>query len=261
MDNLHWSVDYSHQTTKRDFRGEFSQILAGALSSPPLDLDAKTRIHRYTLLPNFWSGAKPDSPDDPSLKIGHASVERTRDDRGVWQYRVEHVNTISGEELALDFACDDVPARPLRDTWKISTRNSADGSYSSISWTGTCRHTDGVRTVVLTTERGLDVAAGSPAPDATLTCNWALFDVLAALDDGNLDGLAILEDLDTLKETCRIRPLDKWTFQTGGERHVLSGYCVFGVGLPPSYWWLAETGDVAVVSTMLATYVLTERNA
>ena len=259
MGNLHWSVDYSYQTTRRDFRGEFSQILTGALSPSPVDLAADRKIHRYAMLPNFWSGFKGDSPDDPSLKIGQASVERTRNDRGVWQYRVDHANTCSGEELALEFACDDEPARPLRDTWRIRTQNCADGSYSSISWTGACEHADGICTIVLTTERGLSVHAGTAAADATLTCNWALFDILPALDDCNPGRLEILEDLEMLKNDCRIRPLEKWTFQAGSDRHVLSGYCVFGAGMPPSYWWLTETGDVAAVSTVMATYVLRER--
>lgn len=259
MGNLHWSVDYSYQTTRRDFRGEFSQTLVGALSSLPVDLAAGRKIHRYTLLPNFWSGFKGDCPDDPSLEIGRACVERTRDDRGVWRYRVEHVNTCSGEELALEFACDDEPARPLRDPWRVRAQNSADGSYASISWTGACERSDGTRTVVLTTERGLAVPAGTAGPDATLTCNWALFDILPALDGCSPGRLAILEDLEMLRNDCRIRPLETWTFQAGGDRQVLSGYCVFGTGMPPSYWWLTETGDVAAVGTTMATYVLRER--
>ena len=64
MGNLHWSVDYSYQTTRRDFREEFTQILNGALFSSPIDLDAGKKTHRYTILPNFWSGYKRDSPDD-----------------------------------------------------------------------------------------------------------------------------------------------------------------------------------------------------
>ena len=259
MHDPHWSVDYAYQSRRRDFRGEFSHILSGALSQPPIDPAAGSKLHRYTLLPNFWSGGKPDSPDDPSLNIGQASIERTLDNRGCWQYHVEHVNTSSGEELTLDFACGDELARPLRDTWRIRARNHEDGSYSSISWTGACQPADGDCAVVLTTDHGLSVAAGTAAVDATLTCDWALFDILPALGACNLDRLVLLEDLELLKDDCRIRPLEGWTFQTGSGRHVLSGYCVFGVGLPPSYWWLTETGDVAAVATTLATHVLQER--
>ena len=62
-----------------------------------------------------------------------------------------------------------------------------------------------------------------------------------------------------LRVDCRIRPLEEWTFRAGSDQHRLSGYCVYGTGLPPSYWWLTESGDVAAVATMLATYVLQER--
>ena len=262
MQKLHWSIDYTYQRTKLDFREELTQTLAAALSSPAIGPDAKRKVHRYTMLPNFWAGFKEENPDDPSLTIGYAAIERTHRDGEGWQYHVEQVNAISGEELVLDFACEDELLRPLRDTWQIRARNSADGSYSSISWTGTCdRDADGVRNVQLTTEGGLSVRAGSVAAGATLTCNWTLFDVLPALRDGDVGALAILEDLETLKDACQVRHFDDWTLQLGQQQRALAGYCIFGVGLPPSYWWLTETGDVAAVSTMIATYVLTEREA
>ena len=259
MSELHWSVDYSHQTTERDFRREFSQTLASALASAPIARNSDRRVHRYLLLPNFESGWKRGAPDDPSLNCGGVSVKRTRSDDGGWQYHVEHVNTTSGEELTLEFACDDEPARPLRAPWRISTQNSADGSYSSISWTGTSKDVDRARTVMLTTERGLSFPAGTVAHDVALTCNWALLDIIPALDDGHLDRLAILDDLEMLKVDCRIQPLEEWTFQAGSDRHRLSGYSVVGTGFPPSYFWLTEAGEVAVVVTMLSTYVLESR--
>ena len=257
--DLHWSIDYSHQTTERDFGREFSETLARALASSPINRDAERRVHRYMLLPNFWSGHKQDAPHDPSLSIGSVRVERERSDRGDWHYCVEHVNTTSGEELTLEFACGDKPTRPLHAPWRIRTRNSADGSYSSVSWVGAIRPADGGRTIVLTTERGLSFPVGTVAPNTTLSCSWALFDILPALRLGNLDRLAILEDLEMLRVGCRIQPLEEWTFQAGKDPYRLSGYSVYGTGLPPSYWWLTEGGDVAAVATTLATYVLQER--
>mgnify|MGYP001170529227 CR=1 FL=1 len=49
-------------------------------------------------------------------------------------------------------------------------------------------------------------------------------------------------------------------FARGNKQHVLFGFCVFGTGFPPTYWWLTDGGEVAVMSTMLATYVLNERS-
>ena len=256
--DLHWSVDYTYQPTERDFGHEFSQTLACALALPPIDRDAEIKVHRYALLPNFWSGYKRALSGDPSLNIGSVTVERARRDRA-WQYRVEHVNTTSGEELTLAFTCDDGPARGLRAPWRIHTQNGADGSYASISWSGTSMLVDGRRTIVLTTERGLSFGAGTVPPDATVTCNWALLDILPALRDGSLDRLAILEDLEMLRVDCRIQPLKEWTFLAGSDRHRLSGYSVCGTGLSPSYWWLTEEGDVAAIATTFATYVLRER--
>ena len=262
MSKLHWSLDYSNQRTEKDSQGEFSQILSGALSSSPVVPDAAKKTHRYTLLPNFGVGFKRDSRDDPSMQIGHAIVGRRVVDQGFWQYRVEHENSCSGEELTLDFTCGDEPDRPLRDVWRIRARNSADGSYSSISLNGAWdEQRDGSRSVKLTTKRGLSISAGTVPPGAALTCNWALFDILPSFQADHPRRLAILEDLEVLKDDCQIRPLEEWTFENGGDRHKLMGYSVFGTGLPPSYCWLTESGDVAAFSTMLATYVLTERQS
>ena len=60
MGNLHWTLNYTHQTIVWDFEAEFSQTLAAALASAPIDKDAEKKIHRYELLPNFWAGFKRD---------------------------------------------------------------------------------------------------------------------------------------------------------------------------------------------------------
>ncbi len=260
MSKLHWSLDYSYQRTEREFQGEFSRILSKALASSSVDPDAAKKTHRYTLLPNFWGGFKGEAPDDPSMEIGGVCVDRFVDDQGLWQYCVEHVNSCSGEELRLDFACGSRPDRPLQDGWKIGAQNSADGSYSSISWRGSLEEKgEGSRSVTLTTERGLPVSAGAVPPGVAVTCNWALIDVLPAYQAGDSRNLAILEDLEVIKSDSCIRRLEEWVFEDGEDRHRLTGFSVFGTGFPPSYWWLTEGGEVAAFSTMLATYVLTER--
>jgi hypothetical protein len=259
MSTLHWSVDYSHQTSERDFCAELLRSLSPALASPALNRDAKRKVHRYSLLPNFWTGFKGYPADDPDLAIGAASIERFLDDNGAWQYHVRHANATSGEELELAFVCDDLPARPLSSPWLVRARNSADGTYDAITLIGEVLTGESGAAIALTTQRGLSFSAGAIQPSTTLTCNWALFDILAAPGATDLGGLAILEDLEMLKPNCCIRPLETWPFEVDGETHTLSGYCVFGEGFPPSYWWLTETGDIAVMSTMLLTYVLRER--
>ena len=266
MSKLHWSVDYAYASTlsadksQENFKGEFEQILAGVLLSSSVDFNAGTKTHRYILLPNFWAGFK--NGEDPYLNIGQVSIKRSLDYGNVWRYTIEHKNTSSGEELFLNFTCDNKPERPLAGSWQIRTENSADGSYSSLSLTGACNEkSDGERAVSVSTASGLSIAAGNIKDDEILTCNWALFDILPRLSEkGSLDHLAILDDLEILKNDCRISRLEDWMIEVGNEQHILSGFCVFGRGYPPIYWWLTESGEVAVMSTMLGTYVLNERS-
>jgi len=268
MNKLHWSVDYSYSSklsrTKQiqeNFQEEFKKILGGSLSSSPIDFNAKRKTHRYTLLPNFWSGFK--SGEDTNLNIGQVSIERQRDEGEIWRYKIEHENTSSGEALSLNFYCDSKPARPLVDSWQIFTKNSADGSYNSLSLTGEWNEQiNGVRSVKMTTANGLVIVAGSIKHNETLTCNWAIFDILPLLRESiSMDRLAILDDLEVLKKDCYIKPLEAWVFENGNEKYTFTGFCVFGKGLPPTYWWLTENGEVAVMSTMLTTYVLNGRSS
>jgi len=266
MSKLHWSVDYTYASplgadqSQGNFEREFTQILADSLSSSRGNFSARTKTHRYTLLPNFWGGFK--KGEEPNLDIGQVLIRRSLDDGNVWRYTIEHENTTSGEELFLNFTCDDKPERSLAGSWQIRTENSADGSYSSLSLKGECNEKSGrEREVSVTTASGLTIAAGTVERDETLTCNWALFDIIPLLkESGRLNRLAILDDLEILKNDCRIRPLKNWVFAGDNVQHTLSGFCVFGRGHPPIYWWLTESGEVAVMSTMLGTYVLHERS-
>ena len=254
MINLHWTVDHSsHTAPPWDYVAEFSDPLANALASPPLDPSTTTKFHRYTILPNFWSGFNRDGKY-PDLTIGSLSIERERFD-SYWQYHIEHVNVASGEHLTLDFTCEDELLRPLRSPWRIQTRNSADGTYDAIEWSGSLAGPS----VTLSTARGLSIAAGTIPDPTRLTGLWAFVDILPALKNDSLDELTVLDDLEILKFNCCVRPLESWTLETGDAQHTLLGYSLFGEGLPPCYWWVTESGDVVAVSTILATFVLTER--
>ena len=111
MNDLHWSVDYTDQTDHWGVRSELAQPLAQALSSTPVDPDATSKTHRYTILPNFWCGF--NRGHSPDFGIGSLVIERTRTEAD-WRYHVTHENTPSGERLILDFTCGDEPLRPLR---------------------------------------------------------------------------------------------------------------------------------------------------
>ena len=119
MKRLHWSLDYSHQSTEQDFVGEFSQILSAALSASPIEPECERKRHRYALLPGWWSFFRENPYSDSGIQIGHGIIDRRIDGRGTWWYHIEHVNSASGEELTLEFSGADAPERPLRDTWSI----------------------------------------------------------------------------------------------------------------------------------------------
>lgn len=272
MNRLHWSIDYSHHQRDRDFAGELTRSLSRVLESPLLEPTVDRRQHRYTMLPNFWGGSEAGASHEEATAIGQLFVDRSRIDGGEWRYCVEHKNRTSGEALYLEFNCRDEPMRTLRTGWRIRTDNSADGSYSSISWTGHIHETGTGKSIVLETERGLRFSAGDLPPGAELIANWALVDVVPVFKDraeagvpvadGHAvqDSFAVLDDLELLRTNCRFKALDEWMFRTpDGAPHILEGWSLHGNGYPPTYWWLTAAGEVAIVSTMLATYVLVER--
>ena len=139
MNDLHWSVDYTDQTDHWGVRSELAQPLAQALSSTPVDPDATSKTHRYTILPNFWCGF--NRGHSPDFGIGSLVIERTRTEAD-WRYHVTHENTPSGERLILDFTCGDEPLRPLRSPWRIQAHNSADGIYNEVRLAGIARGID-----------------------------------------------------------------------------------------------------------------------
>ena len=218
---MHWTLDHAAHTSGWDFRQAVSEPLAQSLSATPIDPTADRKMHRYTVLPNFWSGYNADARHGPLLAFGELSIDRSRTDRGDWIYQVEHINEASGEALSLDFVCGNEPNRPLRSPWQIAAQNSADGDYTSISWTGEYSVESERCSITLTTARGMSIPAGDADRASDLTCNWALVDILPSLGARVLDGLTILDDLEVLKPNCQIRPLEGWSFAAGAARYPL----------------------------------------
>lgn len=225
-------------------------------------MTANHKIHRYAILPNFWSGSKNREPD-PCLKIGHLAIDRVRTAENEWTYKVVHSNSTSGEELSLEFLCADDSIRSLLSPWRIKTRNNADGIYTTVDWNGEFSREGSIREIRIKTKGDLGFSAGSVEADISVTSNWALVDALPAIVTGNgteefaaAEGFAILDDLEYLRTGCYIRSLEKWMFSGDSISCDLQGYSVSGRGMPPSYWWVTENGDVAAVATMLSTYVL-----
>lgn len=230
---------------------------------PAVSKDSHHKAHSYTILPNFWGVQKRNEPD-PSVRIGRLVIERYRSAANRWDYEVVHHNTTSGELLTLEYSCTDGPLRNLHTPWRVRARNDADGVYGALDWKGMHSVEGSERKISIETSRGLLVNAGHLAEDVAFTSNWSLFDVLPIINQGTggedcVTGLAVLEDLEFLRENCSIKPLEEWNYEYAGVVCRLKCYVLSGNALPPSYWWLTDSGDVAAMATMLSTYVLQER--
>ena len=248
MPQLHWTVDHARHHRDWDFTAGFTAPLAEALASEPIAADADRKVHRYLMIPY--------RPID--IEKGGVSIDRRQMGGGDWAYRVTQQNHQSGEELTLEFACGDDKTRPLRMPWTVRTNNRSDGAYETAAWTGRYEARDGGQDVRLTTASGLSFVSGA-CGSRTPACFWALLDILPALNGDSVRELCILEDLEVPKLNCHIRPLGSWTFEADGDQHELTGYSVHGEGLPPSYWWITPSGDVAAIGKTFSTYVLAER--
>ena len=252
---LHWSFDYNYG----DQAPQFAQELIGTLRG--YDPETRTRgtqmaqpiTHIYKVLPNYWRGYN-RAGNTQTLSLGTASIKRHKADN-LWHYSVTYENTTSGETLHMQFSCRDENYRPLNGHWRVDARNSADDAYTRLACAGYLTAESAVQLRI----NGTEIAAGHVDPSITLTCNWALFDVIPtvaetiqAADDG-ID-IAVLEDLEQLRPKSRLGFLE--AIQTPLP---LEGYYLYGTGLLPSYWWLDAHGNIAIASTFFETLVLSEK--
>ena len=88
-------------------------------------------------------------------------------------------------------------------------------------------------------------------PDAA----GALLDIVPEMEQGC--ELALLEELDRLREPVRVVPVGTWKWPPDdAELGSFSGWCVHGPGLLPTYYWVDGAGTVAVVSGLFQTWVI-----
>ena len=254
--SLHWSFDYNYGAQNPQFAQELIGTLRGY--GPEVGAHdtqtAQTITHVYNVLPNYWRGYHRGGNTE-ILSIGTAIVERRKNDN-LWHYSVTYENTTSGENLRMQFCCNDENYRPLRGDWSVDARNSADDEYSELTCMGYLTSDSEVR---LRINGNPEIAAGTVDASVKLTCNWALFDVIPMLArtiqaSGDAVDLAVLEDLEQLRLKSKIGFLE--SIQTPLP---LDGYYLYGTGLLPSYWWLDAHGNIAIASTFFETLVLRER--
>ncbi len=250
---LHWSFDYNHGTQKPGFVKELISLLQG-YQTKIQDTEAGQNKHTYRILPNFWRGYSGRNKPEESLTIGSAVIQRHKENDKVWCYKVQYKNTTSGENLLLQFQCNDECYRTLTGSWKATVSNNGQDIYSNIELNGEIKDD---KEITLRFNKS-EITIGTANHSIPLTCNWVLYDVIPAIADnirtkGSTVDISLLDDLEQLRPKCQIGYLDAIQ-----DPIPLDGYYLYGTGLLPSYWWVDESGNVVIVSTVFETLVLDE---
>ena len=235
---LHWSFDHgSHHAAGFDFAEELRTALHQGLAGDTLD---------YLILPNYWSGyAGHALKKVERLAFGKLQI-RKQAENGIYIYQVSHRNEASGEELEATYQALDDPFRSLTGAWRMDARNHAGDQYRQLSVAGNLQD-EGYE---LTINNRIRL---SQQTVQQLTCNWSLFECLHELGESEIN---LLVDLEKPSPGCRLTWLDMHEIELAGQTIELTGYSLQGRGMPPSYWWLAADGRVAIMSNVFCTYVL-----
>ncbi len=265
----HWSFNHNKRQQPQ-FMATILGTLRCTYATPGFCSNEPPSTCFYDILPNFWSGYKGktihDSVDD--LRIGEVSVSRAKHG-GVWYYKVHTANTTNGEDILLEFCCDDDEYRSLRDSWRIDATNSAGDAYGKFTAVGHLTEGAGDLRETRLAVNGTEFSLGTLDKTLPLTSNWALFDIVPTLKSmwpnpaAKTMHIALLEDLERLRpqnwvkflESTQI-PLDGPADEAPTNVLQMNGYCLFGEGIPPMYWWADAYGHVAIVSTIHQTLVL-----
>lgn len=248
---LHWSFDQNHSQTQPGFGAELRATLRRYYRRPA----APAGSTFYRVLPNFWSGyqARPVA----GLAIGGVEVVRTAaSGADGTDYRVTATNSTSGEHATYTFCAAADRWRSLTGEWRIEVRNDAGDSYRRYVATGVLAEAgQGAGRPILLTVHGAELPAAAWSDSRPLTTPWALLDLLPELDEGC--ELALLEELDRLREPVRVVPVGTWKWPPDdADLGSFSGWCVHGPGLLPTYYWVDGNGAVAVVSGLFQTWVI-----
>ncbi len=255
---LHWSFNYNHGSQRPDYAKHLIELLhkhEASTSSSDVNVGSNHYIkHVYQILPNYWRGYSKKTNHADSLCIGEVEIERQKDTSDLWNYQVRYQNNTNGEKLLYKFSCRDENYRSLDKGWHVDVQNISSDRYSELS----CKGYRSLDSEIRLSINGTEISAGNVDSTQSLTCNWALFDVIPAIADdveklGDNVEIVLLDDLEQLRPNCKIGFLD--SIQSPIQ---LKGYFLYGVGALPSYWWVDVDGNTTIVSTVFETYVLKE---
>ena len=248
---LHWSFDQNHSQQQPGFGAELVATLRDYYRQAALAPGDGTA---YRVLPNFWSGYQSAPVTD--LAIGSVEVNRPAAPAGAETgYRVTARNTTSGEHATYAFRAAADRWRSLTGDWQIEVRSDAGGAYRRHRAMGTLGAPGrGAARPIRLIVNGVTLPAGTWSGTRPLTTPWALLDILPELQEGC--ELALLEELDRLREPVRLTPIGVWQWPPpAADLGAFTGWCAHGCGLPPTYYWVDAGGTVAVASGLFQTWV------
>ncbi len=245
---LHWSFN-QNDAQQPDFGSELVAILRARRTEA-----AAGGSVTYRVLPNFWRGYRSE-PASTELANGSIEIAATRSRPGdLIEYQVTSRNATSGEHAIYSFRTHADRWRSISGGWQIDVRNSSGDQYGRYRSSGSLADVGtGGRAVVLSVG-GAQVEAGRWSGAAPLTTLWTLQETIPQLEERC--EVALLEDLERLREPVRVVPIGRWRWPpTHADLGTFTGWCVHGPGLLPTYYWVDDSGAVAVVSGLFQTWV------
>ena len=268
---LHWSFDRSVASAPH-FRDELIGMLRDYWAGPSeaamsgATAGGGTSVIRYQVLSNYPIGDR--YREGRILPVASLAIASTAKSDGTAcgelvetaAHEVSCENTASGERLTARFHTNNDDLRTVTGSFQLEVKNRALDAYRRFSAEGRVRGPDtaGGGRIELTAN-GLALAArewrGAP-----LVTPWTIPAVLPSIDT-QVD-VAVLEDLEQLREPARIVPIDGWAWPAPNQDlPPLQGWCLHGSGLLPLYYWLDGDDVAVIVSGIYATWVATRKGA
>lgn len=255
-EGLHWSFDHSyhHNGSNNDFKSLIYKSLAEYTQNFESNKTNNHCTHEYVILPNFWSGYMNDSP---SLAIGGLKI-KAKTSKSDINYHVMYENRTTGETTKLNFDCSAYGIPEIKNSWEIFCKSKTNDIYSSIDMTGQIVKSNSKTNIQLKLSSGVKFSAGTKSGENPIICNWALPNLLSKIHNKQLisSTFDVLENMENLYNDCVFKSLESTEIQLNDNSIVLNGYCLYGTGKEPSYWWLDDNNNVAIISTTFSTYVL-----
>ena len=261
---LHWSFDHGVASKPAHFGDELIRILrdywadpSGAAEFGATAVGERTVV-RYQVLPNYRIGDR--YRDGSVLPVASLAIASTAGTDGTGAHEVSYENTASGERLDARFETTNDAMQTVTGSFQLEVENRAPDAYRCFSVEGRVRQHDAhAGGAIELTANGLALAArewrGAP-----LVTPWTIPAVLPRIE--TQVEVAVLEDLEQLREPARIVPLDGWAWPAPNQDlPPLQGWCLHGSGLLPLYYWVDPDDVAVIVSGLYATWVVTRKDS